>query len=84
MAVGPTLWEALDTSFGYLNQKGYCDKRGKCHQFPVAIGEFGSRFADKDVSTGARGVGGGWGGRGGAPLGCIGNGRDGGRPPAAR
>lgn len=48
VAVGPTLWEALDTSFGYLNQRGYCDKRGKCHTFPVAIGEFGSRFEDKD------------------------------------
>ncbi|KIZ06214.1 hypothetical protein MNEG_1745 [Monoraphidium neglectum] len=60
MAVGPTLWEALDTSFGYLNQarnfgggggaapwKGYCAD-GTCHTFPVAIGEFGSRFVDKD------------------------------------
>lgn len=53
VAVGPTLWEALDTSFGYLNQEGYCDKKlGECHTFPIAIGEFGSRFADKDVSGG--------------------------------
>ncbi|KAI8474575.1 MAG: hypothetical protein J3K34DRAFT_407464 [Monoraphidium minutum] len=47
VAVGPVLWEALDTSFGYLNQKGFCHE-GKCHTFPIAIGEFGSRFTDKD------------------------------------
>jgi len=52
MAVGDVLREALDKSFGYLNKDGYCDKNGTCHVFPVAIGEFGSRLNDKDVSGG--------------------------------
>ena len=41
--LGEKLWEALDNSFGYLNKKGYCHD-GKCQKFPIAIGEFGSRF----------------------------------------
>jgi hypothetical protein len=65
MAVGPTLREALDTSFGYLSKKGYCvdgggangsgvnggsgGGNGTCHVFPVAIGEFGSRLTDREV-----------------------------------
>ena len=28
--------------------------KGACHTFPIAIGEFGSRFEDKDVSAGGR------------------------------
>jgi hypothetical protein len=40
---GPALWDRLSTSFGYLTKKGYCGSNG-CHVFPVAIGEFGSKF----------------------------------------
>jgi hypothetical protein len=106
MAVAPALWEALDTSFGYLNQAGYCAPskngtaaapaapaapaaghkgkpgrgggakspkaprapageannpnatvKGACKRFPIAIGEFGSRFTDPEVGLrGWRGV----------------------------
>lgn len=41
---GPGLWNRLSNSFGYLTQQGYCDGNGNCKVFPVAIGEFGSRF----------------------------------------
>lgn len=42
-------WMAsLDKAFGYLSQKpGYC-ANGKCHVFPVAVGEFGSRFTNPE------------------------------------
>lgn len=40
---GSGLYNRLTNSFGYLTQPGYCD--GSCKTFPVAIGEFGSRFA---------------------------------------
>lgn len=56
VALGAVLREALDNSFGYLSKEGFCmppgEKGGKgkaCHTFPVAIGEFGSRFTDKEV-----------------------------------
>lgn len=42
---GPGLWNRLSTSFGYLTQSGYCTSSEPCKVFPVAIGEFGSRFA---------------------------------------
>lgn len=41
---GPGLWNRLSESFGYLTQKGYCTQSQPCKVFPVAIGEFGSRF----------------------------------------
>jgi len=43
---GTGLWNRLNESFGYLTQKGYC-LNNTCKVFPVAIGEFGSRFQDK-------------------------------------
>jgi hypothetical protein len=44
---GAMLWDGLDISFGYLNRKGYCHK-GRCHKFPIAIGEFGSKFVNPE------------------------------------
>lgn len=39
---------SLDKAFGYLGQKpGYC-ANGKCHVFPIAVGEFGSRFTNPE------------------------------------
>ncbi len=44
---GDGLWNRLSSSFGYLTQQGY---QGKV--FPVAIGEFGSRFKEeKDLQS---------------------------------
>jgi aryl-phospho-beta-D-glucosidase BglC (GH1 family) len=44
---GADLWKRLSASFGYLTQQGY---KGKV--FPVAIGEFGSRFTEeKDLQS---------------------------------
>lgn len=49
---GPGLWNRLSESFGYLTQQGYCDETGLCKVFPVAIGEFGSRFIDsRDIQS---------------------------------
>ncbi len=42
---GPALFKVLDVTFGYLTRTGYC-LDGDCQRFPVAIGEFGSRFLD--------------------------------------
>jgi Cellulase (glycosyl hydrolase family 5) len=42
---GTGLWNRLDQSFGYLTKTGYCNSQ-TCKLFPVAIGEFGSRFTD--------------------------------------
>jgi len=39
------VWNRMTVSFGYLGTKGYCNK-GKCHKFPILIGEFGSFFTD--------------------------------------
>jgi hypothetical protein len=41
---GPSLWNRLSESFGYLTDTGYCFN-GPCKIFPVALGEFGSMFA---------------------------------------
>lgn len=42
---GEGLWNRLNLSFGSKTQKGYCTSEGKdCQTFPVAIGEFGSKF----------------------------------------
>lgn len=38
---------SLDKAFGYLGKDGYCDA-GKCHVFPIAVGEFGSRFTEPE------------------------------------
>jgi hypothetical protein len=35
---GPEWMESLDKSFGYLGKEGYC-YNGKCHVFPIAVGE---------------------------------------------
>jgi hypothetical protein len=43
---GTGLWNRLSTSFGYLTQQGYCTGSTPCKVFPVAVGEFGSRFTD--------------------------------------
>ena len=48
---GKDLHQRLESSFGYLYDKGYCwkDVRGKkpyCMKFPIVIGEFGSFFTD--------------------------------------
>lgn len=46
---GAGFFKMLDTTFGYLTKKGYCAGTD-CQRFPVAIGEFGSRFLDpKDI-----------------------------------
>jgi hypothetical protein len=48
---GDGLWNRLSSSFGYLTQQGYCDGTN-CKVFPVAIGEFGSRFTDaRDIPS---------------------------------
>ncbi len=40
--------ESLDKAVGYLNKApGYCND-GKCHVFPIAVGEFGSRFQNPE------------------------------------
>ena len=41
-ASGTALWTRLSQSFGYLNLAGYGG-----HVFPIAIGEFGTTFADE-------------------------------------
>jgi hypothetical protein len=41
---GKGLYNRLSNSFGYLTQPGYCS--GSCKTYPVAIGEFGSRFTE--------------------------------------
>ena len=43
---GDELFKVLDASFGYLTKNGYCLTKDDCQRFPVAIGEFGSRFKD--------------------------------------
>ncbi len=40
---GADLWFRLTKSFGYLSKKGYCNG-ADCQVFPIAIGEFGSRW----------------------------------------
>jgi hypothetical protein len=48
---GPSLWDRLSKSFGYLNKNGYCisgvvkgNHSSLCHVFPVIIGETGTAF----------------------------------------
>jgi hypothetical protein len=49
--VGPTQWEKYATSFGWLQQRGFCDRKGACQRFPVIVGETGSRLqASGDVA----------------------------------
>lgn len=43
---GEGLYKRLSDSFGYLTRQGFC--RGTCKTFPVAVGEFGSRFTESD------------------------------------
>ncbi|KAI8472618.1 MAG: glycoside hydrolase superfamily [Monoraphidium minutum] len=40
--LGTTLWEQCRTSFGYLQEKGFCATPGECKVFPILIGETGS------------------------------------------
>ncbi len=42
---GSGLWNRMTSSFGYLTEQGYCNG-SKCKVFPVALGEFGSKFTD--------------------------------------
>ncbi|KAF6266483.1 glycoside hydrolase superfamily [Scenedesmus sp. NREL 46B-D3] len=44
---GAEWMSSLDKSFGYLGKEGYCHN-GKCHVFPIAVGEFGSRFENPE------------------------------------
>jgi hypothetical protein len=44
MVQGAEWMESLDKSFGYLGKEGYCFK-GKCHIFPIAVGECASSRA---------------------------------------
>jgi hypothetical protein len=44
---GKEWMESLDKAFGYLSKTGFC-QGGKCHVFPVAVGEFGSRFQNPE------------------------------------
>jgi hypothetical protein len=39
--------ESLDKSFGYLGKDGYC-YMGKCHVFPIAVGECASSRARRN------------------------------------
>eukprot|EP00889_Picochlorum_renovo_P003735 jgi/Picre1/30765/NNA_006126.t1 len=43
---GDALYDRLSTSFGTKMTQGYCDG-SRCQKFPVAIGEFGSKFAQQ-------------------------------------
>ncbi len=43
---GAALYDRLSTSFGTKMSQGYC-KSSKCQKFPVAIGEFGSKFVEQ-------------------------------------
>jgi hypothetical protein len=43
---GVGLWNRMTESFGYLTEQGFCIGSGQCKVFPVAIGEFGSKFTD--------------------------------------
>ncbi|RYF08132.1 MAG: hypothetical protein EOO40_08025, partial [Deltaproteobacteria bacterium] len=62
-ATGEGLFNRLSTSFGYLTKQGFCSGN-TCHRFPVAVGEFGSKFTEandvaamKDISTYLRNTG---------------------------
>lgn len=48
--LGTTLWDQCNTSFGYLQTKGFCPGGGDdCKVFPIVIGETGSAYeADDD------------------------------------
>lgn len=43
---GSGLWNRMTESFGYLTQQGFCTGSSPCKLFPVALGEFGSKFTD--------------------------------------
>jgi aryl-phospho-beta-D-glucosidase BglC (GH1 family) len=43
---GEGLYKRLSDSFGYLTQQGF--GKETCKTFPIALGEFGSRFTDSD------------------------------------
>lgn len=44
---GQELEDRMMKSFLYLHTKGYCFK-GRCHKFPIIVGEFGSKFILKE------------------------------------
>jgi len=51
-ATGDGLFYRLSTSFGTKTQEpGYCNSNGDCIIFPIAIGEFGSKFEMEDDIT---------------------------------
>ena len=47
---GDALYDRLSTSFGSKMTQGYCDG-SNCQKFPVAIGEFGSKFVEQTDLT---------------------------------
>ena len=59
---GSALFQRLSQSFGYLNKQGYCaQSTGQCHQFPVVLGEFGSRLEDPhDAAQASTACSSGW------------------------
>lgn len=52
-ATGAGLYYRLSTSFGAKQLQGYCNPSNNkdCQQFPVAVGEFGSKFIDSGDIT---------------------------------
>lgn len=49
--LGEKLWKQSNTSFGYLQSKGFCDTNNRCYKFPIVIGETGSAFKEEDDKT---------------------------------
>lgn len=46
--LGEDLWKQSNTSFGYLQSKGYCTTEASCTRFPVLVGETGSAYEEED------------------------------------
>ena len=46
-ATGEGLRYRMSTSFGSKTKKGYCISDKKCKKFPIALGEFGSKFEEE-------------------------------------
>jgi hypothetical protein len=49
--LGEALWKQSNTSFGYLQSKGYCLSNGFCFKLPVLVGETGSAYTEHDDKT---------------------------------
>jgi hypothetical protein len=47
---GSGLFRRLSLSFGTKSKSGYCSAKNDCVRFPIAVGEFGSKFEEsKDL-----------------------------------